>query len=154
MSSTLYSAMTQAMGKPALRPVTKVFSGFHAAAFRLSKGRASNPKWPMLVLTVTERRSGKERDVPLVYVRDGNRFAVVAAYGGSDNNPAWYLNLKQNPLAKALVDNATITVEAQQATPDERARLWPKLVGMYPYFAEYQQRTTREIPMVLLTPQA
>jgi hypothetical protein len=81
--------MTKAMGNPAMRPITKAFSGMHAAAFRLTKGRASNPKWPMLVLTVTGRKSGKPRNVPLVYHRDGDRFAVAAAYGGSDVDPAW-----------------------------------------------------------------
>ncbi len=153
MSSRLYSAMTTAMGKPAMRPVTKVFSSFHAAAFRLSKGRASNPKWPMLILTVTGRKSGKARDVPLVYVRDGTRFVVAAAYGGSDQSPAWWLNLKADPVARALVDNATVTVRASQAGAEDRSRLWPRLVEMYPYFAEYQERTTREIPVVILTPQ-
>ncbi len=152
MSSKLYSAMTTAMGKPAMRPVTKVFSTAHAAAFRLTKGRASNPKWPMMVLTVTGRKTGKKRNVPLVYQRDGNRFAVVAAYGGSDENPAWWLNLQKNPVATALVENSTITVEARQATEDERRRLWPALVDMYPYFAEYQEKTTRTIPVVILTP--
>lgn len=108
--SRMYGGMTKAMGKPAMRPVTRVFSGFHAAMFRLTNGRASNPKWPMLVLTVTGRKTGKPRDVPLVYVDDDGRFA------------------------------------------DERARLWPRLVQMYPYFEEYQQRTSREIPVVVLTP--
>ena len=154
MTSRLYSSMTKAMGNPAMRPITMAFSGMHAKAFRLTKGRASNPKWPMLVLTVTGRKSGRLRDVPLVYHRDGHRFAVVAAYGGSDVDPAWWRNLQANPAATALVDNATIAVTAAKANADERARLWPHLVAMYPYFDEYQQRTTREIPVVLLTPQA
>lgn len=150
--SRMYSGMTTAMGKPSMRPVTRAFSGLHAKMFRLTKGRASNPKWPMLVLTVTGRKTGKSRDVPLVYLEDNGRYAVAAAYGGSDANPAWWLNLQANPEASALVDNVTKTVRASVASADERAALWPRLVEMYPYFAEYQQLTNREIPVVLLTP--
>jgi len=150
--SRMYGAMTKAMGKPAMRPVTKAFSGLHARMFRLTRGRASNPNWPMLVLTVTGRKTGKSRDVPLVYVDDNGRYAVAAAYGGSNVNPAWWLNLQANPEGSALVNNITVPVRAAAATADERARLWPRLVNMYPYFAEYQQRTSREIPVVVLTP--
>lgn len=150
--SKIYSAMTKAMGKPAMRPVTKAFSSFHAAAFRLTKGAASNPKWPMLVLDVTGRKSGKSRGVPLVYVCDGDRYIVAAAYGGSAVDPAWWLNLQANPDATALVKTGRVRVRAAKASAEERARLWPRLVEMYPYFAEYQQRTTREIPVVVLTP--
>ena len=150
--SRMYSAMTKAMGKPAMRPVTRAFSGFHAAVFRLTKGAASNPKWPMLVLTVTGRKSGKSRDVPLVYVSDGSRYVVAAAYGGSDVDPAWWLNLQADPEATALVNNVLVPVRAAAAPADKRAELWPRLVEMYPYFAEYQQRTSREIPVVVLTP--
>lgn len=152
VASRMYSAMTKAMGKPVMRPVTRAFSSFHARMFRLSKGRASNPKWPMLVLTVAGRKTGKSRDVPLVYLEDNGRYVVAAAYGGSDVNPAWWLNLQANPDASALVDNRTVPVHASVATSAERETLWPRLVAMYPYFAEYQQRTTREIPVVLLTP--
>lgn len=150
--SRMYAGMTAAMGKPEMRPVTKVFSGLHATMFRLTGGRASNPKWPMMVLTVTGRKSGKSRDVPLVYVEAGGRYAVAAAYGGSDVNPAWWLNLQANPEASALLNGVTVKVTAAEATADQRAQLWPRLVTMYPYFAEYQQRTSREIPVVLLTP--
>lgn len=150
--SRLYAAMTTAMGKPAMRPITRIFSGAHALAFRLSGGRASNPKWPMLVLTVTGRKSGKARDVPLVYVADGDRYVVAAAYGGSDANPAWWLNLKVHPDATALVNNVRVRVRAAEASTEQRAELWPRLVEMYPYFAEYQQRTSRQIPVVILTP--
>ncbi len=150
--SRMYGGMTKAMGKPAMRPVTRTFSGLHAAMFRLTKGRASNPKWPMLVLTVTGRKTGKSRDVPLVYVDDNGRYAVAAAYGGSDVNPAWWMNLQANPNATALVHNVEVAVRAAVATADERAELWPRLVAMYPYFDTYQQRTSREIPVVLLTP--
>lgn len=150
--SRMYGAMTKAMGKPAMRPITKVFSGLHAKMFRLTNGRASNPNWPMLVLRVTGRKTGNSRDVPLVYVEDNGRYAVAAAYGGSDVSPAWWLNLRANPQASALVNNIELPVRASKATADERATLWPRLVEMYPYFAEYQQRTSREIPVILLAP--
>lgn len=87
-----------------------------------------------------------------MYVDDNGRYAVAAAYGGSDVNPAWWLNLQANPDATALVHSVEVSVRAAVATPDERAELWPRLVQMYPYFDEYQQRTSREIPVVLLTP--
>ncbi len=144
--------MTTTMSKPALRRVMRTFSGVHAAMYRLTKGAASNPHWPMLVLTVTGRKSGKSRDVPLVYVRDGDSYVVAAAYGGSAVDPAWWLNLKARPRAEVLTDGTRLTVEAAPATERQRADLWPRLVDMYPYFAEYQRRTARQIPVVVLTP--
>jgi deazaflavin-dependent oxidoreductase (nitroreductase family) len=137
-----------------MRPVTRLISELHTALYRITGGAAQNPKYPTMLLTVTGRKTGKARTVPLVYVSDGDRLVIAAAYAGSDVNPTWWLNLRDNPKAIARLRNRTMTVHAEPAKPDERADLWRRLVAMYPYFAEYQTRTRREIPVVILTPAA
>ena len=77
---------------------------------------------------------------------------VAAAYSGSDTDPSWWLNLQANPVAVVQVMGEANEVQAALAAPDERPSLWQRLVAMYPYFAEYQQRTRRAIPVVTLTP--
>ena len=136
-----------------MRRVIRAFSGAHTAMYRLTKGAAGNPNWPMLVLTVTGRKSGKTRRVPLVYIKDNENFIVAAAYGGSDVNPAWWRNLRANPHAEVLTEDTRLPVHAAQADDQQRIDLWPRLVDMYPYFAEYQRRTTRQIPVMVLTPE-
>ncbi len=97
MLSRFYGGMTAAMGRPAMRPVTRAFSGLHAAMFRLTGGRARNPRWPMLVLAVTGPQDGEIHGCSAGYVKDNGRFVIAAAYGRSDENPAWWLNLQANP---------------------------------------------------------
>jgi deazaflavin-dependent oxidoreductase (nitroreductase family) len=135
-----------------MRPVTRAFSNLHTALYRLTGGRAQNPKYPTMLLTVTGRRSGQPRTVPVIYLEDGERFVIAAAYAGSDTDPDWWLNLRHNPAAVVRVNNETTAVTAEVAPSDQRADLWRRLVDMYPYFTEYQQRTSREIPVVILTP--
>ncbi|KQH75946.1 hypothetical protein AO501_18040 [Mycobacterium gordonae] len=133
-----------------MRPVTRTFSNLHAAMYRWTRGRAQNPRYPTMLLTVTGRRTGKPQTVPLIYINDAERFVIAAAYAGSDNDPAWWLNLQANPHAVAQVHNERFNVEAELAPAERRPELWQRLVEMYPYFTEYQQRTSREIPVVML----
>jgi F420H(2)-dependent quinone reductase len=142
----------RALSHPSMRPVTRTFSDLHAALYRLTDGAAQNPNYPTMLLTVTGRKTGKPRTVPLIYLEDGDRLVIAAAYAGSDANPTWWLNLREDPEAVALLRNRTVAVRAALAAPEERAQLWRRLVAMYPYFAEYQTRTAREIPVVVLTP--
>ncbi|QEN14982.1 nitroreductase family deazaflavin-dependent oxidoreductase [Mycolicibacterium sp. ELW1] len=150
----LFNAVSNVLRRPAMRPVTRVISGLHSAAYRLSGGKAQNPKYPTMLLTVTGRKTGKSRTVPLIYIEDGDRFVIAAAYSGSDTDPVWWLNLKANPSALVQVRGATVRVEAAEAGADERDELWRRLVQMYPYFADYETRTTRQFPVIVLTPTA
>ncbi len=135
-----------------MRPLTRTLSNLHVALYRLTGGVAQSRKYPTMLLTVTGRRSGQHRTVPLIYIKDGNRFVIAAAYAGSRVNPTWWLNLRDHPDAVLQVNNETVPVRAELAPPDEREDLWRRLVAMYPYFTDYQQRTRREIPVVILTP--
>jgi deazaflavin-dependent oxidoreductase (nitroreductase family) len=88
----------------------------------------------------------------LLYLRDGADIAIVASRGGSDATPAWWLNLKANPATTVQIGRKRLPVVAREATADEKARLWPRLVEMYPDYAVYQTRTERQIPVVILSP--
>jgi len=126
----------------------------HTAVFRLSGGRvgASAGGMRMLILTTRGRRSGKTRSVPLGYILDGGSYVVIASYGGSTRHPSWYLNLLSEPRGFVQVKGLKIAVTAQVANPSARELLWNRLVGKTPLYQKYQDRTKRQIPMVLLTP--
>jgi deazaflavin-dependent oxidoreductase (nitroreductase family) len=106
----------------------------------------------MLLLTTTGRRSGKRRTTPLGYLPDGDRRILVASFGGDDRHPQWYLNLKAHPEAEIQVGSETQLVRAATATVEEKAELWPRVVELYSGYEGYQRRTTRDIPLVILTP--
>jgi deazaflavin-dependent oxidoreductase (nitroreductase family) len=150
--SVAFAAAGRILSQSSMRPVTRMFSNLHTALYRLTGGWAQSSKYPTMLLTVTGRRSGQPRTVPVIYIKDGERFVIAAAYAGSDANPAWWLNLRENPQAVVQVNNETTSVRAELAPSDQREDLWRQLVEMYPYFTEYQQRTSREIPVVILTP--
>lgn len=105
----------------------------------------------MLLLTTTGRRSGKAHTVPLLYIEDDGRYVVIASYGGRPHHPAWYLNLVDQPMVIVHTPDHTFSARAVTAGPDDRARLWPRIVEAYRGYADYQERTDREIPVVFLT---
>ncbi|MEE9285384.1 MAG: nitroreductase family deazaflavin-dependent oxidoreductase [Dehalococcoidia bacterium] len=135
-----------------MRALIKAFARFHALVYRLSRGRllARLSGNDMLLLTTTGRKSGKPRTLPLLFVKDGDRYVVVASFGGAPRHPAWYLNLVSNPAVAVQVRSRKILARAETAGPEDRARLWPQVVAAYAAYDEYQKRTTREIPLVLL----
>jgi deazaflavin-dependent oxidoreductase (nitroreductase family) len=102
-------------------------------------------------LWTTGRKSGTERKLPLVYGRDGDDYLVVASKGGAPKHPAWYLNLLANPDARIQVWSNVIPVTARTATPGEKARLWSKMTTLWPDYEAYQQKTERDIPLVILS---
>ncbi len=106
----------------------------------------------MLLGYTTGRRTGKERTAPLLYLESGENLVIVASVGGAPKHPAWYLNLKADPQARVEIEGHTLRVRAEEARGGEKRRLWAKLVEMYPPYEDYQRRTQREIPVVVLHP--
>ena len=132
-----------------------VVSRFHVWLYRSTRGRIGariGNNLPVLLLTTIGRKSGKSRTTPLLYVEDDGRYVIVASVGGAPKHPAWYLNLRANAEATIEVGGRSIAVRAETAEPEERARLWQALTRMYPTYDAYQARTTRVIPVVVLTP--
>lgn len=107
---------------------------------------------PMLLLLTIGRKSGQERTTPIMYTRDGDDYILIASNGGAPRDPQWYRNIEENAQAKIQVGSKIIAVTAKTANPAERSRLWAGVTGQYTNFADYQTRTTREIPVVILTP--
>jgi len=109
---------------------------------------------PMLLLDHVGAKSGKRRTTPLAYLADGERIVIVASKGGHPRHPAWYHNLRANPRTTVQVGRRKLDVDARVAGPEERERLWPRVVDLYEGYAGYQQRTDREIPLVILEPRS
>lgn len=107
---------------------------------------------PVLLLTTTGRRSAAPRTSPLMYFPEGDACVVIASNAGEPKHPAWWLNLRQSPRATVQRGGEITPVVAREAQGDERARLWARLVGMEPSYETYRQRTTRQIPVVVLEP--
>jgi deazaflavin-dependent oxidoreductase (nitroreductase family) len=105
---------------------------------------------PMVLLTTTGAKSGKSHTTPLVYLEDNGRIYVIASMGGAPNNPAWYHNLVANPSVTAEVGAETFEAQAEVMTGAERDRLYARQAELLPAFAEYQQKTTRQIPVIAL----
>jgi deazaflavin-dependent oxidoreductase (nitroreductase family) len=128
----------------------------HRAVLKVTGGRFGwdVANMPVVELTTTGRKSGRPHTVLLTSpVRDGDAVVVVASRGGADHHPAWFLNLRANPDVEAKVGNESRrTMRARVAEPDERARLWPRVVTKYKGYGDYQAKTQREIPLVLLEP--
>ena len=140
---------------PALRRVMAL----HTRLYRATGGRIGHRlpglSAPILLLDHIGAKSGKRRTSPLLYIPDGEDVVIVASKGGFPKNPAWFHNLKANPDTTVQVGPERRPVHAHVATPEERGRLWPKVVDAYRTYAVYQQRSRgREIPLVILSPQA
>jgi deazaflavin-dependent oxidoreductase (nitroreductase family) len=112
-------------------------------------------KMPVVELTTIGRKSGAKRTVFLTSpVQEGDSYVVVASRGGDDQHPAWFLNLRDNPDVDVATDGRHRKMHARIATPEERAALWPKVTAEHKNYADYQTKTTREIPLVFLEPVA
>ena len=108
---------------------------------------------PCLLLTTIGRRSGKKLTSPLFYTMAGEAYIVAGSKGGSDKQPGWYLNLRANPVVEVQVGREQFTAHARVATGKEREQLWEQMVQMAPPYREYQKKTKREIPVVVLEKQ-
>lgn len=103
-----------------------------------------------LLLTTRGRRSGESRTTPLIYGRDGNRYLVVASRGGAPKHPDWYENLVAQPAVEVQVMAERFKARARPATAAEKPALWKTMTAIWPAYDEYQARTTREIPLVII----
>lgn len=137
---------------PIQRAAFRAFMGAHTALYRLTGGRIGGKMGGLriLLLTTTGRRSGQPRTVPLVFFEDGERLVVIGSKGGTPTDPLWWENLKKSPEAEVQVGGERRRMRARLASAEERARLWPRVKRENPTYAEYEKRTTREIPVVLL----
>jgi deazaflavin-dependent oxidoreductase (nitroreductase family) len=126
----------------------------HCVLYRISKGRIGGRlvNSPVLLLTTTGRRTGKQRTIPLLYLSDGPNVVLVASNGGAVKHPSWWVNLRATGEAWIQIKGARRRVKSEQASPAEKTRLWPQLTAMYPGYQRYQQITDRDIPVVILHP--
>ncbi len=138
------------------KTLRRAFMRFHIALYRLSAGVLGSrvPGRSFLLLTTIGRKSGQERVTPIFYIPNGRDFILVASNWGEPSLPVWWLNLQAHPQARVRAGRRTFTVVARQADEHERARLWPEITARYGEFARYQKRLAREIPLVILSPQA
>jgi deazaflavin-dependent oxidoreductase (nitroreductase family) len=120
--------------------------------FRANDGKVGGPfeGAPVLLLTATGAKSGERRTTPVMYLQDGARMVIFASKGGAPNNPAWYHNLRANPSATVEVGNETVDVGAVVTEGEERERLFRRQAEIFPQFADYERKTTRQIPVVAL----
>ncbi len=135
--------------------VIRVMSRLNTWAYRASGGRLGGRfpgGAPVLLLTTIGRRSGQPQTAPLLYLEDGDGYVVVASKGGMSHHPLWYKNLEARPDVEIEVRRRKLPMRARRASAEEKAALWPRLVAMYPSYADYQARTTRDIPVVILSP--
>jgi len=107
---------------------------------------------PILLLRTVGRRTGKPRTQPLMYLREADSYLVAASFGGHDQDPAWLTNVRASPRAIITVEGRDVPVLASIATPDERERLWPRFVSLSAAYGKYQRSTSRQIPIVKLSP--
>lgn len=122
------------------------------AEFRANKGKVGGmfEGADLVLLTTTGAKSGKRTTSPVMYFEDGGRYIVIASYAGADHHPAWYHNLVANPEVTVEIGTETFEVTAEVVGDEERDVLYARVVEIAPGFAEYQEKTTRRIPVVAL----
>jgi deazaflavin-dependent oxidoreductase (nitroreductase family) len=130
-----------------------LFGVEHVRAYRETAGERGY-HWrgtTILLLTTVGRTSGESRTTPLIHRTDGGRWVVVASKGGAPKNPSWFENLQASPEATIQVKGETVPVLATTAEGEERSRLWSLMAEAWPAYDDYQARTDREIPVVVLS---
>jgi deazaflavin-dependent oxidoreductase (nitroreductase family) len=135
-------------------PLLNRVMGLHTLAYRATRGvighRIPGVGAPMLLLDHVGAKSGERRTSPLLYIEDADNVAIIASKGGFPKNPAWFYNLRANPETSVQIGAERRPVRAREATPQERERIWSRAVSLWPQYADYQRRTDRQIPVVVL----
>jgi len=124
---------------------------YHLTGERAYRGSADSPAG-FLKLTTTGRKSGKQRSTHLIYIRDGSAYVVTASNGGKQRHPGWFFNVRSNPQVTIQVQDTQLSAVAEVAGPEKRKELWARLISIAPFYAGYEKRASREIPMVILRP--
>ena len=137
----------------ARQDASHLYGAEHVRAYRETGGDLGHD-WKrgssVLLLTTTGHRSGEPRTTPLIYGRSGDDYLVVASHGGSDEPPGWFKNLSRQPDVEVQVLGDRFKARARTATADEKPAMWQEMVRHWPPYDDYQQRTDREIPVVVL----
>ena len=136
-------------------PIIKLMSKLNTWAYQATGGRLGGKfrgGAPVMLVTTIGRKTRRRLTTPLLYLRDGDRVVTVASKGGMDHHPLWYRNMVANPAVDVQIGRDIATMRARTADASEKAALWPKLVAMYPDYAQYQARTKRDIPVIILSP--
>ena len=136
--------------EPLTRAWARWFSTMDVTFYRMV-GNLSPLNWNKLVLTTRGRQTGRQISTPLLFLEREGKLYVVASFGGSDTAPAWYLNLVANPQVQVERGRSRAPYRARPLPPEEKKAIWASLVRVYPLYAHYQRRTTRDIPVVELT---
>ena len=143
------------LNSPQTTPIIKRMSRANTWLYKKTDGKVGGKFLqgaPVALLTTIGRKTGEPRVSPLLFLREGTRVVLVASKGGSATHPMWYLNLKANPKVSVQIKDEMLHLSARDATEEERARYWPKLVEMYSSFDDYQSWTDRVIPIVICDP--
>ena len=149
------------LGSPVVQRLIKVGSRLNTKLYKATGGRPASTcrvgagfgkPVPVCLLTTTGRKSGEPRTAPLIFLRKGDTFILVASQGGLPKNPAWYLNLVADPRVTIQLGTETFDLTARTASESERAELWPELVDTYADFDTYAAWTERTIPVVICEP--
>ena len=152
--------MTNRNGRTGRRPsklsvaLQNLATAFHCFLYRSTNGAIGGTLagYPVLLLTTRGRRTGKPRTVPLLYVMDGPNAVLIASNGGAAKHPTWFLNLQNTPEARMQIKGVQRQVRAELASAVEKPRLWGRMTAMYPSYNDYQAKTDRDIPVVILRP--
>ena len=124
---------------------------YHLTGERAYRGSSDSPAG-FLKLTTTGRKSGKQRTTHLIYIRDGSAYVVTASNGGKQRHPGWFYNARSNPQVSIQFQDTQLSAVAEVAGPEKRKELWARLLSIAPFYAGYEKRASREIPMVILRP--
>ncbi len=132
----------------------KSFTKIHVSIFRRTKGKRMNKFRGMdvLLLTTVGRKSGKIRTTPLLYVNYNGSYLITGSNGGSDKHPAWFYNLKANPQVEIELNGDKLQAHAEIAPKEEKEVLWPLFIKEGKFYESYQSKTTREIPVIKISP--
>ena len=137
----------------ARQDASHLYGAEHVRSYRETDGELGHD-WrrgsSILLLTTTGHSSGEERTIPLIYGRSGEDYLVVASNGGSDEPPAWFRNLEREPEADVQVLGDRFRARARTATDEEKPEMWREMVGHWPPYDDYQRKTDRQIPVVVL----
>jgi deazaflavin-dependent oxidoreductase (nitroreductase family) len=131
-----------------MKRIGKFHVKLYRSTFGLVGGRIDG--LDIMLLTTIGKKSGEKRVVPLPYFRDGKRFVLIASFGGNDKNPAWFTNLSANSEVRVQVGFRRMKGKATVAEGDERERIWGQISRAFPRYLEYQKKTSRQIPVVVI----